>query len=88
MKNLHAKLKNHGKKVIIHLKRHHRKYLFGALCSGILALIAIHTASTINNIFANEENYGLDIILQATATESGQTLTINKYFANSYTVDW
>ena len=55
MKNLHAKLKNHGKKVIIHLKRHHRKYLFGALCSGILALIGIHTASTINSIFANDD---------------------------------
>lgn len=55
MKNLHAKLKNHGKKVIIHLKRHHRKYLFGALCSGILALIGIHTASTISNTFADEE---------------------------------
>lgn len=55
MKNLHTKLKNHGKKVIIHLKRHHRKYLFGALCSGILALIWIHTASTINSTFADEE---------------------------------
>jgi hypothetical protein len=55
MKNLHAKLKNHGKKVIIHLKRHHKKYLFGALCSGILALIGIHTASTINSIFANDD---------------------------------
>ena len=87
MKKLHTKLKNHGKKAIIHLKRHHRKYLFGALCCGILALIGIHTASTINNIFANEEYYGTDIILQATATESDQTLTINKYFANDYTVD-
>ncbi len=55
MKNFHTKLKNHGKKVIIHLKRHHRKYLFGALCSGILALVGIHTASTINSTFADEE---------------------------------
>lgn len=29
-----------------------------------------------------------DIIIQATATEANQTLTINKYFANAYTVDW
>lgn len=29
-----------------------------------------------------------DIIIQATATESGQTLKINKYFKNAYTVDW
>lgn len=87
MKNLHAKLKNHGKKVIIHLKRHHRKYLFGALCSGILALIGLHTASTINSTFADEDDYGITIVLQATATEPDQTLTINKYFANDYTVD-
>ena len=87
MKNLHAKLKNHGKKVIIHLKRHHRKYLFWALCSGILALIGIHTASTINSTFADEEDYGTAIVLQATATEPDQTLRINKYFTNDYTVD-
>ena len=55
MKNLINKVRHHGKKITIHLKRHHRKYLFGALCSGLLALIAMHTASTINNIFANEE---------------------------------
>ena len=30
----------------------------------------------------------LDIVIQATATEDGQTLQINKYFANAYTVDW
>ena len=29
----------------------------------------------------------LDIVLQATATEANQTLKINKYFANAYTVD-
>ena len=28
------------------------------------------------------------IILEATATEANQTLTVNKYFGNSYTVDW
>ena len=28
-----------------------------------------------------------DIIIEATATESNQTLKINKYFANAYTVD-
>lgn len=39
MKNLINKVCNHGKKITIHLKRHHRKYLFVALCSGILALI-------------------------------------------------
>ena len=30
----------------------------------------------------------MDIIIEATATESNQTLKINKYFANAYTVDW
>ena len=29
-----------------------------------------------------------NIVLQATATEAGQTLKINKYFKNAYTVDW
>ena len=29
-----------------------------------------------------------DIIIEATATEAGQTLKIKKYFSNSYTVDW
>ncbi|MBQ2599981.1 hypothetical protein II582_01025 [bacterium] len=67
MKNLHAKLKNHGKKVIIHLKRHHRKYLFGALCSGILALVGMHTASTINSTFADEERSTQSIIYDQNA---------------------
>ena len=31
---------------------------------------------------------GKDIILQATSTAANQTLKINKYFANAYTVDW
>ena len=87
MKSVLTKAKNHSKRMIIHLKRHHRKYLFGALCSGILALIGLHTANTINSIFADAEDHGTDIILQATATESGQTLRINKYFTNDYTVD-
>ena len=54
MKSMLSRVKNHWKKIIIHLKRHHRKYLFGVLCSWILALIAVHTANTINNIFASE----------------------------------
>ena len=29
-----------------------------------------------------------NIVLQATATEAGQTLKINKYFANAYMIDW
>jgi hypothetical protein len=29
-----------------------------------------------------------NIILEATATAANQTLTINKYFANGYQVDW
>ena len=60
MKNLINKVRHHGKKITIHLKRHHRKYLFGALCSGILALIAVHTASTVNNIFANTYDQELE----------------------------
>ena len=89
MKRIFSKVKDHSKKVVIHLKRHHRKYLVGALCSGILALIGLHTASTINNTFAQEAGeYGTgDIVLEATVRASGDTLTINKYFANSYTVD-
>ncbi len=29
-----------------------------------------------------------DIIIEATAISPNQTLAINKYFANAYTVDW
>ena len=36
----------------------------------------------------NAQEVNKDIILEATATESGQTLKINKYFKNAYTVDW
>ena len=36
----------------------------------------------------NAQEVNKDIILEATATESGQTLKINKYFFNSYTVNW
>ena len=54
MKKVRSKLQNHSKKIIVHLKRHHKKYLFGALCIGILALIGIFTVKTINNTFADE----------------------------------
>ena len=88
MKRIFSKVKDHSKKVVIHLKRHHRKYLVGALCSGILALIGLHTVSTINNTFAQEVGEcGTDIVLQITGTETNQTLTLNKYFNNAYTVD-
>lgn len=55
MKRILSKAKTHSKKVVIHLKRHHKKYLFGVLCCEILALIGILTTLTISNIFANEE---------------------------------
>jgi len=29
-----------------------------------------------------------DIEIEVTASEVGQTVKINKYFANAYTVDW
>jgi hypothetical protein len=29
-----------------------------------------------------------NIILEATATAANQTIIINKYFGNAYTVDW
>ena len=29
-----------------------------------------------------------DIVIEATATQTGQKIKINKYFANAYTVDW
>ena len=35
-----------------------------------------------------EPPVNMDIVLEATATEADQTLKINKYFANAYTVDW
>ena len=37
------------------------------------------------NICISSEN---DIVIQATATEPNQTIKINKYFKNTYTVDW
>ena len=42
------------------------------------------TANTTFNAKREETKY---IVLQATATASGQTLKINNYFANAYTVD-
>ena len=87
MKRIFSKVKDHSKKVVIHLKRHHRKYLVGVLCSGVLALIGIHTATTISSTFADEVSCGTDIVLQVTAEEASQILKINKYFNNDYMVD-
>ena len=59
MKNFHTKLKNHGKKVIIHLKRHHRKYLFGAFWwfaifkLAMLGLWAIGVVHNTSNTYAS-----------------------------------
>ena len=36
----------------------------------------------------NAQEVNKDIILEATSTAADQTLRINKYFANVYTVDW
>lgn len=83
MKNLINKVRHHGKKITIHLKRHHRKYLFGALCSGILALIAVHTVSTINNIFANEEPVAVTITY-----DSGANITYIDTEWNEFTGIW
>lgn len=83
MKNLINKVRDHGKKITIHLKRHHRKYLFGALCSGILALIAVHTVSTINNIFANEEPVAVTITY-----DSGANITYIDTEWNEFTGIW
>lgn len=73
MKNLINKVRHHGKKITIHLKRHHRKYLFGVLCSGILALIGIHTASTINSTFADDNTTELKILTAENFAESCTT---------------
>jgi hypothetical protein len=35
----------------------------------------------------NAQEVNKDIIIEATATADGQTLKINKYFNNAYTVD-
>ena len=56
MKNMVNKAKMHWKKIIIHLKRHHRKYLYWFMGTTILALVGLFTVSTINKIFANEED--------------------------------
>ena len=48
----------------------------------------ITTWSTVpTNLYAKWE-VSKDIILEATSTEANQTLKINKYFNNAYTVDW
>ena len=38
-------------------------------------------------LYAQRKN-SKDIDIEATAMAAGQTITINKYFANAYTVDW
>lgn len=55
MKSMLNKAKKHWKKIIVHLKRHHRKYLFWIFCSVVLTLIGIHFANTVSNIFADGE---------------------------------
>jgi len=40
------------------------------------------------NVPLRSAGNSMDIVLEATVTAAGQTLTINKYFANAYTVDW
>ena len=90
MKNLINKVRYHGKKITIHLKRHHRKYLFGALCSGILALIAVHTANTISNIFADEV-HRLPIITYNTGVKITYIDTNWREFTDIWTItinDW
>ena len=56
MKSMMNKAKFHWKKIIVHLKRHHRKYFYWLVGGAILALIGVHTASTINNTFADSNN--------------------------------
>ena len=36
----------------------------------------------------NAQEINKDIVIEATSTAANQTLKINKYFSNAYTVDW
>ena len=51
----------------------------------VLWLIGI--MGTLSMWAVNAQEINKDIVLEATATASGQTLKINKYFSNAYTVD-
>lgn len=103
MKNLINKVRHHGKKITIYLKSQPKwvvRCMFWIWA--ILGLVlSLHThpigwtnaqsivcpewqqLATWDVCITNEK----DIVIQATATESGQIVTINKYFANDYTVD-
>ena len=103
MKNLINKVRHHGKKITIYLKSQPKwvvRCMFWIWA--ILGLVlSLHTHpigwtnaqsiecpegqdwATWDVCITNEK----DIVIQATATESGQIVTINKYFANDYTVD-
>ena len=103
MKNLINKVRHHGKKITIYLKSQPKwvvRCMFG-IWAILWLVLSIHThpigwtnaqsiecpkgqyLATWDVCITNEK----DIVIQATATESGQIVTINKYFANDYTVD-
>ena len=48
------------------------------LCLGVFYVKPVDAQSSPNS---------MDIVIEATATEENQTLRINKYFDNAYTVD-
>ncbi len=60
------------------------RYLAGETTTGF----DFSTSITGNIILYAKRKNLKDIVIEATATESGQTLRINKYFKNAYTVDW
>lgn len=103
MKNLINKVRHHGKKITIYLKSQPKwvvRCMFGIWAILGLAL-SLHAhpigwtnaqsiecpgwkyLATWDVCITNEK----DIVIQATATEENQTLTMNKYFSNDYTVD-
>lgn len=59
--------RNHGKTIIMHLKRHHRKYLFGAfgwfaIVKMVLLFFWLNSTFNIGNIFASSD----EVVLNAT----------------------
>ena len=60
------------------MKKHFLKATL--LLMGLMGTLAIWAV--------NAQEINKDIVLQATSTEANQTLKINKYFKNAYTVDW
>ena len=65
---------------------HYYYIMYKHLIKSALCLLGLMGTLAIWVVNAQEINK--DIVLEATSTAANQTLKINKYFANAYTVDW